>query len=262
MEKFDFGKNWKRFLKVHNPQRLEVAKSCITDFMGVKDLRGKLFLDIGCGSGYFSLAAWKLGANVISFDPFKGCVECCKFFKSKVDNPENWKIYQGSVLDKEFLKKLPKADIVYSHGVLHHTGDMWTALENVKSLVKDNGYLYIAIYNKVHNTFSGSKMWWRIKYVYNHLPKILQYICEGLYMLRYGIFNHLIHFKNPFKYFKNHYHKRGAYYILDVRDWLGGFPYEYARPDEIFNFYKKDFILINLLTRNTLALNVFLFKKK
>ncbi len=84
MNKFAFGKNWQRYLKMHNPKRLEVAKKSITDFMSIENLKGKLFLDVGCGSGYFSLAAIQLGADVISFDIDLDCIKCCQFFKKKL----------------------------------------------------------------------------------------------------------------------------------------------------------------------------------
>ena len=159
------------------------------------------------------------------------------------------------------MSKLPQADVVYSHGVLHHTGNMWQAMENIKFLVKDNGYLYIAIYNTMYGLFNGSKAWRRKKQIYNRLPRILQYLYEGLYILRHSILPNLMRFRNPVKYLRNHYRKRGESYLVDLRDWLGGYPYEYARPDELFNFYKNEFTLVNLLTKNTLALNVFLFLK-
>ena len=259
---FAFGKNWKRFVKKCDKKRVEVAKKWTADFLGMKDLKGKLFLDVGCGSGLYSLAALELGADVISFDTDPNCIECCEFFKQQKGNPDNWKIYQGSILDKKFLANLPKADIVYSHGVLHHTGKMWEAMENAGHLVRDNGYLYIAIYNKMYGFFRGSKSWEIQKRLYLRLPKILQYAWEGVYLFRRKFVPYIIRFKNPVKYWKKAYEKRGESILVNLRDWLGGYPYEYARPDEVFNFYKDDFILVNLLTKNTLALNVFLFKKK
>ena len=264
-KKFAFGKNWKRYIKIFSQERVEITEKAIKNFFNIGDLRGKIFMDIGCGSGICSLAALRLGADVISFDADKDAVECCEFLKNQEGNPKNWRIYQGSILDKQFLSSLPKADIVYSDGVLHHTGKMWEALANAKQLVAPDGYLYISIYNKMYGWF-GSQAWARLKRFYLSMPKPVQLIWEWLYFLRRAILPFIIRFKNPLKEFKNAkqyvYNKRGNDYWVDVRDWLGGYPYEAARPDEIFNFYKEDFTLINLSTRNTLALNAFLFKKK
>ena len=53
----------------------------------------------------------------------------------------------GSVLDTDYIMSLGELDYVYSCGVLHHTGDMWKAMENIKANVKENGVLFISIYN-------------------------------------------------------------------------------------------------------------------
>ncbi len=264
---FAFGKNWERFIKKYGDseglnRRLEIAKKSIADFMNVDNLKGRLFLDVGCGSGIFSLAAFDLGADVVSFDVDPFSVKGCEFYREKRGNPTNWKVYQGSVLDNNFLRTLPKADIVYSHGVLHHTGAMWQAMTNVKNLVKEDGYLYIAIYNKMYGWFNGSRAWQIKKQIYGHLPRVLQYLWEGFYFFRHALLPFIIRLKNPLKNLQNFYKKRGEDVWVDIRDWLGGYPYEYARPDEVFDFYKNEFTLVNLFTKNTLALNIFLFKKK
>src|SRR3989339_882349 len=146
MEKrFAFGKNWKRFVDYAlDERRIEEAVKSLKEFMKISDFNGKTFLDIGCGSGLFSYAAYKLGAKeVISFDIDIQSVKCCELLKSRENNPKNWKVIHGSILDKEFIKKLPRADIVYSWGVLHHTGKMWQAIENAAKLVKPGGCFYI-----------------------------------------------------------------------------------------------------------------------
>jgi 2-polyprenyl-6-hydroxyphenyl methylase/3-demethylubiquinone-9 3-methyltransferase len=149
--KFSFGKNWENFIKNYlNNERIDEAKKALTNFLGINSFNGKTFLDIGCGSGLHSFAAYKLKAKkIVSFDIDPFSVECTKYFFKIAGEPKNWKIYQGSILDKKFIQKLGKFDIVYSWGVLHHTGDMWNAIKNAASLVKKNGLFYIAIYNKV-----------------------------------------------------------------------------------------------------------------
>ena len=95
------------------------------------DLTGKTFLDIGSGSGLFSLAARRLGAKVHSFDFDSNSYGCTMELRKRYfDGDGNWKVEQGSALDRNYIESLGKFDIVYSWGVLHHTGAMWTALEN------------------------------------------------------------------------------------------------------------------------------------
>ena len=79
----------------------------------------------------------------------------------------NWIVQQGSVLDTSYLATLGTYDIVYSWGVLHHTGAMWQALENVKQLVRPGGELFIAIYNELGQI---TDYWTRVKKLYNALP--------------------------------------------------------------------------------------------
>jgi 2-polyprenyl-3-methyl-5-hydroxy-6-metoxy-1,4-benzoquinol methylase len=67
-----------------------------------------------------------LGAKVYSFDFDSNSVECTQILKNKYHIENNsWRVDEGSVLDLDYLTKLGKFDIVYSWGVLHHTGKMW-----------------------------------------------------------------------------------------------------------------------------------------
>ena len=67
-ERFEFGKNWSQFLSHLNDSRIAEAEQSLRNMLEVDDLCGKRFLDIGSGSGLFSLAARRLGASVYSFD--------------------------------------------------------------------------------------------------------------------------------------------------------------------------------------------------
>lgn len=260
---FSFGKNWQIFLQSLNEERIRNAQSSISEFLELNDLEGKSFLDIGCGSGLFSYAAFRLKAKrIVSFDLDPFSVECCKYLREKANNPKNWEIYSGSILDDNFISKLGKFDLVYSWGVLHHTGKMWEAIKNSARLVSENGYYYIAIYHKVEGLL-GSKFWLKVKKLYNSSPKIGKHILKFMYISIYFAAN-LVRLKNPLTKIKNYSSHRGMSWQTDVTDWLGGYPYEFASVEEVFQFMKRNFPnfrLINLKTTNRLANNWYLFKR-
>jgi len=166
-QRFQFGDNWLNFLEVLNEDRIEVAEKYLQKMLDVEDLQGKTFLDAGSGSGLFSLAARSLGAIVHSFDYDPQSVACTAALKQRYFSGDTqWIVEEGSVLDNSYLAQLGEFDIVYSWGVLHHTGAMWDALENITSTVSRNdGKLFIAIYN---DEGFLSRFWLRVKKVFNY----------------------------------------------------------------------------------------------
>jgi 2-polyprenyl-6-hydroxyphenyl methylase/3-demethylubiquinone-9 3-methyltransferase len=270
-QRFDFGKNWQSFNREYlNEYRIEEAKKSLQVFLGLEDLRAKTFLDIGCGSGLFSLAAYKLGAGeVVSFDVDDFSVRCCRELHEQEGSPQNWRILLGSVLDENFLSSLAKYNIVYSWGVLHHTGRMWQAISNAASLVKDGGYLHIAIYNKADGfcvypdgRMGPSKFWHFEKRIYHQLPKAVQNLID-YFLMSIMFLLYILTFRNPIKKIKGHKQLRGMSWRIDVKDWLGGYPYEYASVSEVFKFVRNQgFILINLNNNNGLLNNEYLFQKE
>ena len=66
--RFAFGKNWQSFLSELDEDRIDQAVISLRQLLGLETLEGKRFMDLGCGSGLFSLAAQRLGAEVISID--------------------------------------------------------------------------------------------------------------------------------------------------------------------------------------------------
>jgi SAM-dependent methyltransferase len=241
-ERFAFGENWARFLKVLDEQRIQQAIDSLKTKLAVDNLKGKSFLDIGSGSGLFSLAAKRLGAKVLSFDYDPQSVACTEELKRRYfQNCNDWEIQTGSVLDIKYLKTLGKFDFVYSWGVLHHTGDMWAALANVDTNVATNGNLFLALYD---DQGGASKRWHTIKEMYNRLPVYLRPPFAFLIYLPLELKYFLIHLvrRKPKVYFSlilNYAENRGMSWWHDKIDWIGGYPFEVAKPEQIFDFYKK-----------------------
>src|SRR5580704_1844171 len=82
-ERFEFGKNWERFLQTLNDDKIAEAISSLKNMLETESLAGRSFLDIGSGSGLFSLAARRLGARVHSFDYDPNSVECARILRAR-----------------------------------------------------------------------------------------------------------------------------------------------------------------------------------
>ncbi len=259
---FHFGQNWQRYLDTaFSPERLAVAEQSLRELIGVETLEGSSWVDIGCGSGIFSLAAWRMGAaRLTSIDIDPDAVACCTRLWEAEGRPANWRILHGSVLDPQFLAAVEPADIVYSWGVLHHTGNMWRAIENAAGRVRPGGRFAIAIYNKVGGAL-GSETWLRIKRLYVHSPAWFQWIMTRGYF-GYYVLSLLAHGHNPIRRIRGYQQGRGMSVLTDVIDWVGGYPYEFATDAEIADFCRKRFGMSveNVVRVSSLANNEFVFR--
>jgi len=238
--RFEFGKNWARFLGALNDTRIAQAEESLRAMLEVSDLGGKSFLDIGSGSGLFSLAARRLGARVHSFDYDPDSVGCTRELKRRYfPGDRDWTVEEGSALDEAYIDSLGKFDVVYSWGVLHHTGEMWRGLANAAQAVGPGGRLFIAIYNDMG---SKSRRWKWIKKTYNYLPKILR-IPFSLIVMAPEEIKSITRFAatlRPGQYvasWTRYDPARGMSRWRDIIDWVGGYPYEYAKPEEMVDFY-------------------------
>lgn len=263
--RFQFGANWQSFLNTLDDTRIEGAQRRFIEMAELDTLEGMRFVDVGCGSGLHSLVARRLGAQVHAFDYDAQSVAASQEIRRRYapDDPD-WHIEQGSVLDEQYLASLGTFDVVYSWGVLHHTGAMWQALENVIPLVKPGGMLFIGIYN---DQGKQSQRWRAIKRFYSTSPRWIQrlmvLVIGGWWELR-GALIRLIKGKNPlpFQRWRDYKQQRGMSVWHDYIDWIGGYPFEVAKPEEIFRFYReRGFTLRNLRTvGGGLAVNEFVFR--
>jgi 2-polyprenyl-6-hydroxyphenyl methylase/3-demethylubiquinone-9 3-methyltransferase len=261
--RFEFGANWARFLRLLNDERIRQAERSLCDMLGRNDLNGLSFLDAGSGSGLFSLAARRLGARVSSFDFDPKSVACTQELRRRYfPDDDLWVVQEGSVLDEMFLQSLGIFDIVYSWGVLHHTGAMWPAIDLSQQRVKPGGQYFIALYN---DQGMRSRVWWWLKRVYCSGVGgrvLVTGLCVPYFMGRRFI-SDVVRGRNPLTHYREYHRNRGMSVIRDWVDWLGGFPFEVASPAATFEFVRaRGFRLERLVTTLGSGCNEFVFRRE
>ena len=224
---FSFGKNWRSYLAHMPTEAIEHSKGALDDWLGSDSLKGIDVLDIGSGSGVHSYCFHQMGVRSLhSFDYDPHSVTATKQLWQRAGSPAKWRVEQGSVLSQEYMAKLDRADLVYSWGVLHHTGSMWEAIDNAAAMVRPGGRFFIALYTKGpqyakhlalkenYNQASWLKKKWIIRKVI--LKRMRKRWRKG---------------KNPFTW--NERRMRGMDVYHDLIDWYGGLPYEVASREEV-----------------------------
>jgi 2-polyprenyl-6-hydroxyphenyl methylase/3-demethylubiquinone-9 3-methyltransferase len=222
---FSFGDNWERFLDEMHPKALERMAAYVADWLGA-DLTGRTLIDIGSGQGLTSLIAHQAGASVTSIDVDSRSVAATTRLWERAERPGSWRVLSGSILDRGFVTSLGSFDDVLSWGVLHHTGDVWSAIGNAASLVRPEGRLWIALYTR---TYTSSRSI-RTKRLYNRAPPIIQRAWRGGYGAAKLAKSAL---RGEFHPIRRYHEERGMDWWRDIEDWLGGLPYQPVAPGDV-----------------------------
>jgi 2-polyprenyl-6-hydroxyphenyl methylase/3-demethylubiquinone-9 3-methyltransferase len=266
--RFAFGKNWGRFLEVLDDEHIAEAERSLVAMLGEGALDGRSFLDVGSGSGLFSLAAARLGAERIhSFDFDPESVACTAELRRRYGpGTADWAVERGDILDDRYVEELGQWDVVYAWGVLHHTGDLDRALANAERTVAPEGRLFISVYN---DQGLRSGLWTWTKRTYNALPRALKPLFAFAVMFpREVLFLGWSVLKlDPLGYVRGwteYKRSRGMSHWHDLIDWIGGYPFEVAKPEQVFDFYTSRGLTLERLKTcaGRLGCNEFVFRRQ
>jgi SAM-dependent methyltransferase len=222
---FAFGANWASYAEGICESDIQEAERGLKRLLGTGVLTGKTFLDIGCGSGLHCLAALRLGASkVIACDIDPISIKTTQAVIAKFAPSACYEVIERSVfvLDAAMTGRF---DVVYSWGVLHHTGDLVRALKIAASLVVPGGVFVFALYRKT----LFCSLWKYEKRWYANASLKQQARAKRLYVAGYAIALRLIG-KSLTKHIASYDANRGMDFYHDVHDWLGGYPYESMSP--------------------------------
>lgn len=225
--RFAFGRNWSDYSASVTDEDVRRAACALEELVGARVLRGARFLDIGSGSGIHSAAAAALGVReVVAVDLDEQCVETTRRLLSSRREAVRFRVEVCDVLEGS-LRKYGEFDVVYSWGVLHHTGDLNGALRRAAQAVAAEGLFVFALYRR-----TWMDWFWKIeKRWYAQAGPRAQGVAQIIYR---GAFGAALRVRGQtLKDYVRRYAYRGMRFDHDVHDWLGGFPYETATPEEV-----------------------------
>ena len=233
--RFRFGDNWLDFARDLSANQIAEADRSVRTLLQRDSLAGLRLVDIGCGSGLFSLAARRLGAGVHSFDFDADSVLCATRLRDvHCPGDPDWTIEQGSILHRDYVRKLGTFDVVYSWGVLHHTGAMHDALQAAAAMVAPGGLFAFALY---HRTLMCGLWRWEKRW-YTGASLEAQRRARTIYvaLLRAAFFLTGRDFR---AYVANYHSMRGMNFVHNVHDWMGGYPYESISSPEVDTLMRR-----------------------
>lgn len=225
---FAFGKNWASYAELIGEREIAEAERALRRLLPAETLKGKRFLDIGCGSGLHSLAALRLGVGeLLATDIDPDSVATTRAVLDRHAPETRHAVRQVSVFDLD-PERIGPFDVVYSWGVLHHTGDMDRALRQAASLVAPGGVFAFALYRKT--LLCG--LWKLEKRWYAHAAPATQKRLRACYLVLFRVAMRMTG-RSFEAYVRNYAGSRGMDFYHDVHDWLGGYPYESISPGEV-----------------------------
>ena len=222
---FAFGENWASYAKLIGESQIAAAEQGLVRLLGPEGVRGRSFIDVGCGSGLHALAALRLGARrVLAVDIDDDSTRTtASLLSAHAPDPAAWAVRTVSVFELDPARE-GTFDVVYAWGVLHHTGAMREAVKNAARMVAAEGVLCVALYGWT----PFCRLWALEKRFYARATPDTQRALRRWYVL--GMRGAFFAARRDFASYVGGYKTRGMDFEHDVHDWLGGYPYESITP--------------------------------
>src|SRR5262245_35044728 len=230
---FAFGENWASYAGLIDDRRIKEAKDGLVRLLGADMLAGKSFLDLGCGSGLHAVAAAQLGAShVVAVDIDPAAVATARAVLQRHAPDASFEVRELSVfaLAPESFRRFA---VVYSWGVLHHTGAMREAMEIAARVVEPGGLFAFALYHRTRlcGFWTSEKRWY--SRASPRAQALARKVYAALLRLRFRLTG-----RDFRAYVASYKSQRGMDFAHDVHDWLGGYPYESIAAPEVETFMR------------------------
>jgi SAM-dependent methyltransferase/uncharacterized protein YbaR (Trm112 family) len=182
-----FSYEWKNIYKENEYEKSNFFHF-LSPYVKEKDLRGRLTLDIGCGSGRFTKWA-ALSGTEVSFGTDLG--ETVEVAYDMTKENKNVCIIQADIYDMPFESVF---DFAYAIGVLHHLPQPKQGFSRLPKVLKRGGRMLIWVYNRRGN-FRALYLYEPARSLLKNLPKPLLFklcyipggIVHGINSITHGL---------------------------------------------------------------------------
>jgi SAM-dependent methyltransferase len=174
-----FGQEWSTFRQDADHLSSEQRQAIFDDYFRIFPWHllppgGGVGLDVGCGSGRWSMLVAPRVAHLHLLDPSPAALDVAK---QNLHSAKNLSYHLGSVAD---IPLAPVSlDFAFSLGVLHHVPDTEAAIVAIADKLKPNAPFLIYLYYAFENRPVWYRMLWRIsdivRVVVSRLPHPLRW---------------------------------------------------------------------------------------
>jgi SAM-dependent methyltransferase len=200
--------------------------------MPLEELKGKLVLDVGCGTGRFADVVLKYGGRVVGVD-LSFAVEAAQV---NLGWHPDMHVVQADVF--RLPLRTDEFDLVYSLGVLHHTPDCRRAFAQLPKHIKPGGRIVITVYAAGNKVYIATTNFWRR--VTTRLPKRVLYRLMHLAVPLYYVYRIPGLYHLGMAIFPINMDRRWRWRVLDTFDCYAPTYQSYHTYPEVFRWFEEE----------------------